>query len=148
MTYKVIAKATDSIGYVGTSSTVSFTYSTSAPTVTISYPVTGTTYGTDWGGAISGTAAPKASAVTISAVKVSIQQGGSCWTGSGDNYTDPCPNWVPVTTGTTSWSLNLPKSDLTSGDSYKVTAQATDNLGNVATSPTVTFTYVTTLPDA
>jgi len=142
--YSVVAQATDSLGYVGTSSTVSFTYclKTSPPTVIITYPVNNTTYGTNWGGAITGTAAVNATGATISKVKVSIQQvGGSCWTGSGDTYTATCPNYVAVTSGTTNWSLTVPNSDLTSGDRYKVTAQATDSLGYVGTSSTVSFTY-------
>jgi ribosomal protein S12 methylthiotransferase accessory factor YcaO len=146
--YSVVAQATDSLGYVGTSSTVSFTYclKTSPPTVIITYPVNNTTYGTNWGGAITGTASAGAGA-TISKVKVSIQQvGGSCWTGSGDTYTATCPNYVAVTSGTTNWSLTVPNSDLTSGDSYSVTAQATDSYANVATSSTVSFTYGTALP--
>jgi hypothetical protein len=141
--YSVVAQATDSLGYVGTSSTVSFTYclKTSPPTVIITYPVNNTTYGTNWGGAITGTASAGAGA-TISKVKVSIQQvGGSCWTGSGDTYTATCPNYVAVTSGTTNWSLTVPNSDLTSGDRYKVTAQATDSLGYIGTSSTVSFTY-------
>ena len=147
VTYEVIAKATDSLGFVGTSSTVSFTYETASPTVAITYPVNKTTYGSNWAGTITGTAAAKALAATITKVQVSIQQvGGSCWTGSGANFTASCPNYLAVTSGTTSWSLTLPISDLTSGNSYKVTAQATDSLGNVATSSTVTFSYDSASP--
>ena len=116
------------------------------PTVTITYPVNTTTYGFDWTGAITGTASATGGATTT-AVKVSIQQvGGDCWTGSGNNYGASCPNYVSVTTGTTSWSLTLPSTDLTSGDSYKVKAEATDSNGNLANSSTVTFTYETALP--
>jgi glucose/arabinose dehydrogenase len=43
--------------------------------------------------------------------------------------------------GTTSWKLALAVKYLTSCDSYGVIAQATDSLGNVDTSSTVTFTY-------
>ena len=85
------------------------------PTVTITYPVNGTTYGTDWGGAITGTVSDALGSVT--GVGVSLQQGSgstSCWTGSGNTYTASCPNYVPVTTGTTTWSLTLPTTDLTS----------------------------------
>ena len=86
---QVIAKATDSLGFVGTSSTVTFTYETTSPTVAITYPVNGTTYGTNWGGAITGTAGAKATGATIKTMQVSIQQvGGDCWTGSGNNYSD------------------------------------------------------------
>ncbi len=112
------------------------------PTVTISYPVNNTTYGSDWGGAITGTVSDALGSVT--GVGVSLQQGSgstSCWTGSGNTYTASCPNYLPVTTGTTTWSLTLPTTDLTSGDSYNVTAQAQDSVGNVFTSSTVGFTY-------
>ena len=117
------------------------------PTVTISYPVNSTTYGTNWGGAITGTVSDALGSVT--GVKVSLRQGSgstSCWTGSGNTYTASCPNYLPVTTGTTSWSLTLPTTDLTSGDSYNVTAQAKDSVGNVFTSSTVAFTYNITAP--
>jgi len=148
--YNVVAQAKDSVGNVFTSATVAFTYNTAAPalpTVAISYPVNGTTYGTDWGGAITGTAAANAAGASISDVEVSIQEsGGSCWTGSGDTYTASCPNYLPVTSGTTSWSLTLSTSDLSSGDSYAVTAQATDSDANLGTSSTVTFSYDTTAP--
>ncbi len=117
------------------------------PTVTIVYPVNGTTYGTNWPGAVTGTAAVNTTAASITKVQVSVQQvGGACWTGSGDNWSVTCPNFVAVTTGTTAWSLSLPASDLTSGDVYKVTAQATDSDGNTGTSTTVTFAYDTAPP--
>jgi hypothetical protein len=149
-TYTIIAKATDSLGNTGTSATVSFTYSTAPPTVTITYPVNGATYNASifsWKGAITGTASDSLSAVT--SAKVSVQQGSgtsSCWTGSGHSFTASCPNYLPVSSGTTKWSLSLPASDLTNGDSYKVTAKATDGLGNIGTSNTVTFTYKTKKP--
>jgi hypothetical protein len=149
-TYTIMVKATDSLGNTGTSATVSFTYSTAPPTVTITYPVNGATYNASifsWKGAITGTASDSLSAVT--SVKVSVQQGSgtsSCWTGSGHSFTASCPNYLPVSSGTTKWSLSLPASDLTSGDSYKVTAEATDSLGNIGTSSTVTFTYKTKKP--
>ncbi len=145
--YVVIAEAIDSLGNVGTSTAVSFTYWTALPSVTISYPVNNTTYGTNWGAAITGSASPKATGATITQVKVSVQQVGNfCWTGTGNTYTASCPNYVAVTSGTTSWSLMFPRSDLTSGDTYKVTAQATDSYDNVATSSTVTFIYDTAPP--
>ena len=118
---------------------------TSASTVSITYPVNNTTYSA-WTNAITGTASAVTGS-TISEVEVSVEQvGDSCWTGSGDTYTETCPNYVAVTTGTTSWSLSFPSSNLSSGDTYKVTAQATDSSGNVGTSSTVTFTYNTALP--
>ena len=140
--YSVAAKATDSYGNNGTSSTTTFTYNTTTPSVAITYPANNTTYGANWTGAITGTSTANASGSTISTVRVSIQQGsGSCWTGSGNIYTATCPNYVAVTTGTTNWSLTIPTSDFTSGNTYHVTAQATDSYGNTGTSAVVTFTY-------
>ena len=148
--YNATAQAQDSVGNTFASSTVAFTYNTAAPalpTVTITYPVNGNTYGPDWTGAITGSATANAAGASISAVTVSSQQGtGDCWTGSGNTYTASCPNPVPVTSGTASWSLTLSTTDLTSGDTYSVTAQATDSDSNVGTSSTVTFAYNTTAP--
>ena len=146
-TYHVTAQATDSYGNVGASTTTTFTYNSTAPSVAITYPANNTTYGANWTGAMTGTSTANASGSTVSTVKVSIQQGsGSCWTGSGNTYTATCPNYVAVTTGTTNWSLTIPTSDFTSGTTYHVTAQATDSAGNVGASTTTTFTYDTTAP--
>ena len=71
---------------MGASSTTTFTYNTTAPSVAIAYPVNNTTYGANWTGAITGTSTANASGSTISTVKVSIQQGsGNCWTGYGQH---------------------------------------------------------------
>jgi hypothetical protein len=58
--YSLIAQTTDSAGNTGTSSTVTFTYDTTPaaptpPTVNITYPADGTTYGADWTAVITGT---------------------------------------------------------------------------------------------
>ena len=146
VTYTLVAEATDSVGNIGTSSTVTFTYNTTPPLVTITYPVNNTTYGTNWGGAITGTAS---SQNLLSSVKVSVQQGSgsnSCWTGTGTTFTAACPNYLPVSAGTTNWSRNLAAAELTNGDSYSVIARATDSVENIGTSSTVAFTYSTTTP--
>ncbi len=149
-TYNAVAKASDSTGNTFVSSSVSFTYNTAAPalpTVNITYPVDGTTYGTDWTGTITGSSLANETGQTISDVQVSIQQvGGSCWTGSGNDYTATCPNYVLVTSGTTSWSVTIPDTDLTNGDTYNLTAEATDGVGNLGTSSTVTFAHDTAVP--
>ena len=149
-TYNAVAKASDSTGNTFVSSSVSLTYNTAAPalpTVNITYPVDGTTYGTDWTGTITGSSLANETGQTISDVQVSIQQvGGSCWTGSGNDYTATCPNYVLVTSGTTSWSVTIPDTDLTNGDTYNLTAEATDGVGNLGTSSTVTFAHDTAVP--
>ena len=121
--------------------------------VNITYPVDSTTYGTNWTGTLTGTAsAATGTTISLSGVKVSVQQGSgssSCWTGSGANFTAACPNYVAVATySSPNWTLGLPASDLTSGDTYHVTAQATDSLSVSATSTTVSFTYTVPPPIA
>ncbi len=148
--YNVVAQATDSLKNLGTSTPVRFTYcnrtSKAPPTVAITYPVNNTSYGTNWGGSITGTAVAGTGS-TIAKVKVSLQQGsGLCWAGAGDTYTAVCPNYVAVTNGTTTWSLLVPNSDLSSNDGYKVTAEAIDSYGNVGTSSPVSFSYATPPP--
>jgi len=142
--YSVIAQATDSAGNLGTSSTVAFTYSvqTSAPTVTVTYPVDGTTYGSDWTGTITGTASSGAG-TTINATAVAIEDTttGQWW--NGTSFAASGQTFVPVS-GTTTWMTGLSPDTLTSGDTYSVTAQATDSDSDVGTSPTVTFTYTST----
>ncbi len=144
--YKVTAEATDSAGNVGTSSTVTFTYDTAPPTVVITYPVNKTTYGTNWTGKITGTASSNSGAGTaIASVAVAVEntKTSKWWNGTG--FSASSQTFVTAS-GTTSWSLALATKNLTSGDSYNVVAKATDSLGNVGTSSTVTFTYDTALP--
>ena len=142
--YSVTAQATDSAGNVGTSATNTFTYSTAAPSVAVTYPVNATTYGANWGGTISGTAAPSGGA-TLSSVGVAVENTTISKWWNGTSFSASSVNYVAAT-GTTSWSLSLAGSNLVSGDSYSVTAQATDTYGNVGTSATKTFTYAATAP--
>ena len=142
--YSVVAQATDSAGNLGTSPTVTFTDSvqTSAPTVTVTYPVDGTTYGSDWTGTVTGTAAAGAgTAINTTAVAMEDTATGQWW--NGTSFAAPGQTFVPVS-GTTTWMIGLGTDTLTSGDTYSVTAQATDSDSNVGTSPTVTFTYTPT----
>ncbi len=144
--YSVVAQATDSAGNLGTSSTVKFTYGTTAtattpPTVSVTYPVDGTTYGTDWSGTITGTASSNSGAsTTISSTAVAIEDTTTDLWWNGTSFASSSPTFVAVT-GNTTWLLPLETSNLTSGDNYSVVAQATDGAGNVGTSATVTFTY-------
>jgi hypothetical protein len=136
--YSVIAEVTDSAGNVGTSSTVSFTYNTgptTAPTVSVTYPVDSTTYGADWTGTITGTAS-----TTVASTEVAIEDTTADQWWSGSSFSDATQSFVPAS-GTTTWLLGLGSDNLTSGNSYSVIAEATDSLGKVGTSSTVTFTY-------
>jgi hypothetical protein len=143
--YSVIAEATDSAGDVGTSSPVSFTYGTASPappTVSVTYPVDGTTYGADWTTMLTGTASSAAS-TTIASTQVAIEDTTTSQWWSGTSFIASNQSFVPVT-GTTTWMLTLAVANLTPGDAYSVVAEATDSLGNLGTSSTVSFTYNST----
>ena len=147
--YSVVAEATDSLGNIGTSSTVRFTYclhnSKAPPTVCITYPVNGTTYGANWTGIITGTASSNSGdSTTITGVAAAVEDTttGKWWNGFAFNLGTET---FVAASGNTTWMLGLAAQNLTSGDSYSVIAQATDSTGKIGTSSTVTFTY-TALP--
>ena len=143
--YSVVGQATDGAGNVGSSPAVTFTYNTSPPTVAVTYPVTTSIYGANWTGAITGTASSNsASALASASVALEDTTAGKWWNGS--SFTPTVQTFVPVTSGTTSWSLTMAGSKLTSGHAYSVVGQATDGAGNVGSSPAVTFTYNTSPP--
>jgi phenylpyruvate tautomerase PptA (4-oxalocrotonate tautomerase family) len=142
-TYTVVAQATDSLGNLGTSSTVSFTYiiPTAPPTVVVTYPVDGTTYGPNWTGTITGTASFNSGpGSTIKGTRVAIEDTSTKLWWSGSSFSVGTQTFVAAT-GNTTWMLAMPANDLSSGGTYKVVAEATDSLGKVGTSSTVTFTY-------
>ena len=128
---------------------MTFTYVTPPPTVKISYPVMATAYGTNWGGAISGTASSNfGSGTSITDVSVAVENTttgkwlvGTSFTGTSQSF--------QTASGMTSWAFALLAKYLTSGDAYSVIAEATysviaeatDSVGNTGTSALVTFTY-------
>jgi hypothetical protein len=144
--YSVVAEATDSAGDVGTSSPVKFTYGTAAmidPTVGITYPVDGTSYGADWTGTITGTASPGALTTIPATAMVAIEDTTTNQWWSGSSFSDATQSFVAAT-GNTTWLLGFGPDNLTSGNSYSVVAEATDSNGDVGTSSTVSFTYNST----
>jgi hypothetical protein len=117
------------------------TVTTSAPAVALTYPVDSSTYGADWTGAITGTASDDGTGVASVSVAIEDISTGAWWDGSA--FDQSSETFVPVTSGTTNWSLALAAAALTSPDQYSVVAEATDGVGNVGTSAAVTFTYNT-----
>ena len=109
------------------------------PTVSVTYPVDGTTYGADWTAMITGTASSNSGLR-----RPSHDNGGLRGhhhrpvRGTARRSASSSQTFVPVT-GTTTWLLGLVADNLTSGDNYSVVAQATDSAGNVGTSSTVTL---------
>ena len=140
--YSVTAKATDSAGNTNTDINT-FTYSTTAPSVAVSYPVSGTTYGANWSGTLTGSSSA-ANGATVSSVALTVEDTTNSTYWNGTTFQGTSTTVTP--TGTTSWSDALAASALVSGNSYSVSATATDSATNTGTSATVTFTYNTTPP--
>lgn len=113
------------------------TGSTTAPTVTITYPTTSTD-ATAWGSGCSpvvgvcGTTSGGTPPVTQ--VDVSIQgPGGSWWDGTG--FTSPAQAWHPAT-GTATWSYAMPAP---ASGSYTLWARATTSAGSTQVSRVFTI---------
>ena len=141
--YWVIVTAVDTVGNTSTSVPHNFTYDTTAPTVVISNPVDGTTYGNNWGGAISGVATPHGSlaivsnAVTIQDTTNNLYWNGSAWVGPVSQFSANVGN---------AWGAKLPASKLVSGHSYQVIDHSTDSGGNIGASSLISFSYDTRPP--
>ncbi len=120
-THTITAKATDNTGNTATTS-ISITVDTASPTVAISSPVNGATLNTA-AFDVSGTSGDTGSGVQK--VEVSIDGGA-----------------YALASGTTSWLYGV--SGLSDG-SHTITAKATDNTGNTATT-SISITVDTTPP--
>ena len=149
--YTVRSQATDIAGNVQTTpASATFTYDTTPPTSSISFPTNGAFYNAaGWTGSITGSANdPNTNASGLSSVGVSIKRlsDNKFWDGSAFNSSSEVFN---TASGTSSWSYTLAASTLTDGVQYTVRSQAKDNAinKNVQTTPaSVTFTYDTTPP--
>ncbi|MFZ2778643.1 MAG: fibronectin type III domain-containing protein, partial [Candidatus Moraniibacteriota bacterium] len=130
-TYTVKARATDAAGNITTTGfgTDDFAYDTTPPVAAVT--LSNSYYNaTTWNQAstINGTASDVTSSVAN--VQLEIQDNtssGNYWTGSTWSSTE---TWLSAS-GTTAWSYNLDKANLTSGHNYTITARATDSAGNL-----------------
>jgi hypothetical protein len=128
--YTVRAVATDRAGNT-TSTSRTFTFDRTAPTVVVTFPADGGAYNnTNWNNGctstICGTASDTGSGVT--SVAVSVRQGsGNYWDGTGFNSATEV--LLPAT-GTASWTLDFPATNFPAEGSYTVRAVAPDGAGN------------------
>ena len=95
-----------------------------------------------WGGSITGTASD--GGADLLRVEVAIQQGSGNYY-DGSSFANGSLTWLTAT-GTTSWSYAIAAAKLTSGNVYTISLRAIDNVGNVASTTTRTFTYDTAAP--
>ena len=144
--YVVVAVGTDNVTNAsGPSTSIPVTVNNLAPSVAITYPVTGTSYGANWSGTITGTATSNdgpGSSISSAAVQIEDTTNTTYWNGSswqsGAVYN--------AASGGASWTYAFSSANLTTGHNYSVTAQATDNFANTGTSTAVTFSYKSTAP--
>ncbi len=143
-TYTVHSQATDEAGNVQTTfGSSTFLFDTALPTSTVS--TSGAFNAAGWSGSIAGMAGDNGGGDSVSSVTVSIFNGSKYFDGAGFNNNSE--TYLPVTSGMTSWSYTLAGSALTSGTTYTVHSQATDQAGNNQTNFGVsTFTYDSTVP--
>ena len=147
--YVVVATGSDNVLNADTtpSGSILVTVSNNAPTVAVTYPVTGTAYGANWSGTVDVTTSSNdGSGTSISSVAVEIENTTNSlyWNGSTSTW-QPSPVYNSANSGSP-WTYAFSAADLTSGDSYSVTAQATDNVGNTGTSTVASFMYSSTAP--
>jgi hypothetical protein len=139
--YQVVAVGTDNVSNVsGSSTSIPVTVDNTAPAVSISFPVNGSTYNSSTWANITGTASDVTSGIVSTAVAIENTNTSKWW--GGTSFNQSSADYLAAS-GTTSWSYALAASNLTLGDSYSATAQATDGAGNVG-SATASFTYEVT----
>lgn len=119
---------------------------TTPPTVTVTFPVAGGTYGdAAWDDGCASTICGTATDVgsSVASVEVSTRQGsGNYW--DGTSFASASEVLVPAS-GTTSWSLPFPADNFPAEGSYTVRAVSTDFAGNTVSTST-TFTIDRTRP--
>jgi hypothetical protein len=154
-TYRLTARVTDTADNVTTTPALTWTYDTSSPTATVTYPVTMVTYGANWGGALTGSASATAAGASVPAgstvVAVQDTTSGLWWNGA--SFSASSQTWVPTGgsagSPTAAWSLALAADKLSSDHMYEVSAKSTDSAGNVGSaSPPVPFQFDLGTPTA
>ncbi len=146
--YTLTATATDTGANFSTTAPVAFSYDTSLPLSVVTTPAAAATYGANWAGSISGTAAATDGGVLPEGgTVISIEDVGSGYFWNGTDFTTTQnPVWIP-TAGSTSWSVAFPATNLESDHTYRVIARTTCSMANVGFSTPVSFDFDLTPPD-
>ncbi len=142
--YSLVAAATDAAGNTGYSGVRQVTVDNGGSTAAFTFPADGGFYDPAGWAAIAGTA-DDAAGPGVTTVAVAIQDGSGAYY-DGAAFAGATPTFLAAS-GTTAWSYAVPSSALTDGDTYHLTVQTTDALGNVdPAAATRSFTYDTTAP--
>jgi Big-like domain-containing protein/GlcNAc-PI de-N-acetylase len=139
--YVVRVRATDGQGNVSAPTSTTFTYDTTAPTFTVTFPAASGSYTTaSWnaGCGVCGTAADAGSGVNK--VEVSIRRGsGNYWNGTA--FASSSEVFFPAT-GTSSWQYAFPAANFGGVKAtYNIRVRATDNAKNVRAPTTTKITF-------
>lgn len=128
-----------------TSITVTSAADTTPPNApAISSPASGGTYGPNWSGSITGTAADNSGGSGVASTQVSIRNSaGQYWNGTAFSGTTQV--WLSTTgaNSNTAWSYGFTRP---ADGTYTLGARSTDNAGNVGPVTTTTFTIDTVSP--
>ena len=140
--YAYRVKVLDGAGNVTLADPVSFSFDSTPPQLGQAFPAGGGAYnaaGWDGGCTVIGLCGTVAGA---DGLEITVKRGGDgkYWDGTG--WVD---QHVIEPSGGTSWSVSLPRPDLTSGESYTATVRAFDAAGN-ATSIDSSFVYDDQVP--
>jgi hypothetical protein len=143
----------DRAGNTGAATTRTWTTDATPPTIGTTFPAAAGRYnnagwtagcaaGTD---DVCGTATDTGGPVSSVEVAVRRDSTGFFWNGTG--FTESGPIWL-LATGTTSWSLPFAAAAFPAGDTYTLSARATDGTGNVSTPAATPFVIDRTGPSA
>ena len=146
-------RAIDQAGNAGPVASRSWTIDSTAPVVGTTFPGVGSVHNnTTWkagcAGAtddLCGTATDAGGAVALVEVALYRSSTASYWNGSG--FSSSTVLWTEAT-GTGSWTLPFAATAFPADGSYEVLVRASDNVGNVSTPVTRTFTIDRTGPGA
>ncbi len=123
--------------------TLTFTNDSTAPASAYTSPAAGGNYNAAaWSGSITGTAADGGSG--LATVRVALREGSGNYY-DGSTFANPGITWL-TPAGTASWSYPIAAAKLTSGSVYTISVRAADNVGNVESPITRSFTYDTAAP--
>jgi hypothetical protein len=155
--------ATDSVGNVAVTKTVTVRLDNVAPTVTVAYPPAGSVVSALWNGncrnssnavanGLCGSSVDATSGVVLVEYRLSRTPAGGgaavCWNSSGQNWTNgACSSYRAAAqgpSGIASWFVPLPASSLGTG-SFDLRIRVTDAAGNVSPVAAATRTFTVTV---
>ena len=140
------AKATDAAGNQSAcSSAVSYLEDSTSPSSVVTFPSSGTSYGSATWSNVAGSASDSGGSGLLR-IEVSVKRSSDNQYWNGTAFADGTENWRTAT-GTASWSLTFPSSNFPADGDYVVRVRATDTALNPETPASYSLTYDTAAPN-